>query len=144
MNNILGLVFSTSILDFKSYGLAKSRVGTFQDPVPKIDKIPFYASITSTTCLIPYIFMAMALGNFISNFSPVHKFYTVMVLSTIVNMIRNPLTGLHYFSYSSKILCTYVPQKYIRPNNCISPFNFCFPLSILGLEYVDSWPNLAL
>ena len=97
MNNILGLVFSTSILDFKSYRLAKSRVGTFQDPVPKIDKIPFYASITSTTCLIPYIFMAMALGNFISNFSPVRKFYTVMVLSTTVNMIRNPLTGLHYF-----------------------------------------------
>ena len=97
MNNILGLVFCTSILDFKSYRLAKSRFGNFQDPAPKIDKIPFYASITSTTCLIPYIFMAMALGNFISNFSPVHKFYTVMVLSTIVNMIRNPLTGLHYF-----------------------------------------------
>ena len=92
---ILGLVFSTSILDFKSYRLAKSRVGTFQDPVPKIDKIPFYASITSTTMLVPYFFMAMALGNLISNFSPVSKFYVIMVLSTVVNMLRNPLTGLH-------------------------------------------------
>ena len=95
MNNILGLVVSTSILDFKSYRLAKSRVGTFQDPVPKIDKIPFYASITSTTILVPYLVMAMALGNFITTFSPVSKFYMIMVSSTIVNMIRNPLTGLH-------------------------------------------------
>ena len=94
-NNILGLVVITSILDFKSYRLAKSRVGSFQNPVPKIDKIPFYASITSTTTLIPYFFMAMVLGNFISNFSPISKFYTIMVLSTVVNMIRNPLTGLH-------------------------------------------------
>ena len=95
MNNILGLVASTSILDFKSYRLAKSRVGTFQDPVPKIDKIPFYASITSTTILVPYLVMATALGNFITTFSPVSKFYMIMVSSTIVNMIRNPLTGLH-------------------------------------------------
>ena len=112
MNNILGLVFSTAILDFKSYRLAKSRVGTFQDPAPKIDKIPFYGSITSTIVLIPYIFMAVALGNFISKLSPVRKFYTVMVLSTIVNMIRNPLTGLHYFFYSSKILCKYICTYY--------------------------------
>ena len=97
MNNILGLVFCTSILDFKSYRLAKSKVGNFQDPAPKIDKIPFYASITSTSMLIPYIFMAIALGNFISNFSPMSKFYSIMILSTMMNMIRNPLTGLHYF-----------------------------------------------
>ena len=95
MINILGLVFCTSILDFKSYRLAKSRVGTFEDPVPKIDKIPFYASITSTTILVPYLVMATVIGNFISNFSPVSKFYMIMVSSTIVNMIRNPLTGLH-------------------------------------------------
>ena len=85
----------TSILDFKSYRLAKSRVGTFEDPVPKIDKIPFYASITSTTILVPYLVMATVIGNFISNVSPVSKFYMIMVSSTIVNMIRNPLTGLH-------------------------------------------------
>ena len=95
MNNILGLVFCTSILDFKSYRLAKSRFGNFQDPAPKIDKIPFYASITSTSMLVPYIFMAIALGNFISNFSPMSKFYSIMILSTTLNMIRNPLTGLH-------------------------------------------------
>ena len=86
---------STSILDFKSYRLAKSRVGTFQDPVPKMDKIPFYASITSSTMLVPYIFYLMVLGNFVSNFSPVSKFYSIMVTTTLVNMLRNPLTGLH-------------------------------------------------
>ena len=85
---------STSILDFKSYRLAKSRVGTFQDPVPKMDKIPFYASITSSTMLVPYIFYLMVLGNFVS-FSPVSKFYSIMVTTTLVNMLRNPLTGLH-------------------------------------------------
>ena len=86
---------STSILDFKSYRLSKSRVGTFQDPVPKMDKIPFYASITSSTMLVPYIFYLMAIGNFVSNFSPVSKFYSIMVLSTVFNTLRNPLTGLH-------------------------------------------------
>ena len=86
---------STSILDLKSYRLAKSRVGTFQDPIPKLDKIPFYASIASTTTLVSYFFMTLALGDFILNLNPVSKFYLIMVSSTVVNMLRNPLTGLH-------------------------------------------------
>ena len=113
MNNILGLVFCTSILDFKSYRLAKSRFGNFQDPAPKIDKIPFYASITSTSMLVPYIFMAIALGNFISNSSNEQ----VLLDNDFIYYSQHDPKSFDRFaliSYFSKVLHIYILQEYIR------------------------------
>ena len=130
------LVVSSSILDFKSYRLAKSRVGTFQDPVPKMDKIPFYASIISATMLVPYFVYLMVLGNFVSNFSPVSKYYSIMVLTTVVNMLRNPLTGLHYLllNMEQRRIIFHVWKVWLRP------LIDCFNLP----EILNFWPYFWL
>ena len=92
------LVVITAILDVKSFLIVKSRIGTDQGNSPSIDKIPFYASLISTAILFSYLAMAMALGNFITNFSPMTKFYMIMTLSTLVYNIRNPIVGLYIIS----------------------------------------------
>ena len=90
------LVVGTVMLDLKTFLLVKLKIAPDQVDRPKIDKIPYDASMISTTILFPYLFYTAILGDFIAPFSPLTKFYLIMISSTTVNLIRIPAAGLYY------------------------------------------------
>ena len=90
----------TVILDVHSYLRVKTSVrpiGGLGPIVPNIDKIPFNASIIGTVILFLYVVLSMTLQNIFTNHDPLTKFYVVMISSTLINMIRNPLIGNYDF-----------------------------------------------
>lgn len=93
------MVFFTVVYDLKSFSRIKTQVYPYFPEGSHLEKTSFFATVSSTLMIIPYVLYVAVLSNLFPNLTSENKYYFIMVPATIINIIRNPLTAL--FAYKS-------------------------------------------
>ena len=84
---VLTLVLGTAYMDLRSLVQIRHMAEHRQ-----IDKIPLKATIISTSLIMPYLAYIGTVGNFFQiRMSPEDKFFAILIPSTIINIVRNPV-----------------------------------------------------